>query len=44
MNPKIHLQEQQYKTYKSLGKMHENSVQNGSGVLLDEWGCNVVKY
>ena len=44
MNPKIHLLEQQYKTYKSLGKMHENSVQNGSGVPLDEWGCSVVKY
>ena len=34
----------EYKTYKSLGKMHENSVQNGSGVPLDEWGCSVVKY
>ena len=44
MNPEIHLREQQYKTYKRLGKMHENSVQNGSGDPLDEWGCSVVKY
>lgn len=44
MNPVIHLQGEQYKTYKSSGKMHENSVQNGPGSLLDELGCSVVKY
>lgn len=44
MNLLIHLQVEQYKTYKSSGKMHENSVQNGSGVPLDESGCSVVKY
>lgn len=44
MKPVIHLQGEQYKTYKSSGKMHENSVQNGPGALLDELGCSVVKY
>lgn len=39
----IHLRGEQYKTHKSLGKLHENSVQNGPGTLLDEWVCSMVK-
>ena len=44
MKPLIHLDAEQDKTYKRTGKMHENSVQNGPGELLDELGCSVVKY
>lgn len=44
MKTLIHLQTEQDKTYKRTEKMHENSVQNGPGTLLDEWGCSVVKY
>jgi hypothetical protein len=44
MKSTIHLQGEQYKTYKSFGKMYENSVQNELCHPLDERGYTVVKY